>query len=65
MSMTVARNAGSSLRTGIRWLFLLVLNITPGGIGTWRREFSRRETALAACFLAFVVVLIAFVAFSR
>ena len=56
VSMAIACYGGPSLKTGVRWLFLLFVNIVPGGAGTRRREFSTRETVLAAWFLVFAVV---------
>src|SRR3954463_7017658 len=60
-SIIVARYAGPPVRTAVRRLFLLFLNITPGGVGTWRREFSTRETAAATWLFVFVLVLLVFV----
>jgi len=60
-SIIVARYAGPPVRTAVRRLFLLFLNITPGGIGIWRREFSTRETAAATWLFVFVLVLLVFV----
>jgi len=49
---------GTMVRTGVRRIFLVVINLSPGVLGTWHKEFSSRETFLAAWFLSFVLVLI-------
>jgi hypothetical protein len=41
----------------VRRIFLVLLNLNPMTIGTWRSEFSKRETFLATWFLVFVVLL--------
>ena len=41
----------------IRRVFLVLMNLNPWTLGTWRSEFSKRETFLAAWFLVFLVVL--------
>ena len=41
----------------VRRIFLVLLNLNPWTLGTWRREFSNRETFFAAWFLIFLVVL--------
>jgi hypothetical protein len=49
---------GTIVRTWIRRVFLAVINLSPWITGTWRSEFSTRETFMAAWFLSFVVALI-------
>jgi hypothetical protein len=49
---------GMMLRTWVRRVFLVVINLSPWISGTWRKEFSTRETFLAAWFLSVVLVLI-------
>jgi hypothetical protein len=49
---------GEGLRTWVRRLFLVFLNLIPGGFGIWRRDFSRRETFLATWFLTFILALV-------
>jgi hypothetical protein len=49
---------GTIVRTWVRRIFLVVINLSPGILGTWRKEFSTRETFLAAWFLSFISVLI-------
>lgn len=44
----------------VRRLFLIVINLNPFTFGTWRNEFSRRETFLACWFLAFIAALTVF-----
>jgi hypothetical protein len=48
---------GTMIRTWVRRIFLVVINLSPGVLGTWRKEFSPRETFFAAWFLSFVLVL--------
>jgi hypothetical protein len=48
------------LRTWVRRMFLVLINLSPWTFGIWRTEFSSRETFLAAWFLAFVAALIGF-----
>lgn len=48
---------GDFVRTWVRRLFLVLANLSPWTTGTWRREFSTRETFMAAWFLVFVAVL--------
>lgn len=50
--------AGVSLGNWVRRLFLVLINLTPWTAGIWRRSFSRRETAFAAWFLAFIIALV-------
>jgi hypothetical protein len=52
------------LHQWIRRLALLVFNLAPGAIGTWRSSFTPRETAFVTWFLVFVatLVLLVFVA---
>jgi hypothetical protein len=49
---------GTLVRTWVRRVFLVVINLSPWITGTWRKEFSTRETFLAARFLSLVLVLI-------
>jgi len=49
---------GTKVRTWVRRVFLVIINLSPWTIGTWRKEFSTRETFLAAWFLSFVAVLL-------
>jgi hypothetical protein len=63
VALLVAR-AGDSSRTWVRRVFLLLLNVTPGGVGVWRRQFSRREAVLSAWFLAFIVALTSLAVFA-
>jgi hypothetical protein len=49
---------GDLVQTWVRRLSLTLLNLSPWTVGTWRREFSKRETFFAAWFLAFVLALI-------
>ena len=49
---------GTRVRTWVRRIFLVLINLSPWTIGTWRKEFSARETFLAAWFLSFVAILI-------
>lgn len=49
---------GGLVQTWVRRLSLVVLTLSPWTIGTWRREFSKREIFLAAWFLVFILVLI-------
>jgi hypothetical protein len=49
---------GTMVRTWVRRVFLVVINLSPWILGTWRKEFSSRETFLAAWFLSFVLILI-------
>jgi hypothetical protein len=49
---------GTMVRTWVRRVFLIVINLSPWIAGTWRKEFSTRETFLAAWFLSVIVVLI-------
>jgi hypothetical protein len=49
---------GTIVRTWVRRIFLVIINSSPWIVGTWRKEFSTRETFLAAWFLSFVSVLI-------
>ena len=55
----VAYAPGNFVQTWVRRLSLVILNLSPWTIGTWRREFSKRETFIAAWFLAFILALIA------
>src|SRR6267143_406245 len=55
MAMLYVPNAGVGI--WIRRVFLILLNLNPLTFGTWRSEFSKRETFFAAWFLVFVVVL--------
>jgi len=48
---------GDGVRTWVRRLFLILVNLNPWMIGTWRKDFSARETFMAAWFFVFVVVL--------
>ena len=47
---------GNVVQTLVRRLFLVFINLNPWTIGTWRSEFSKRETFLAAWLVVFVVV---------
>jgi hypothetical protein len=49
---------GTMVRTWVRRIFLVIINLSPWIVGTWRKELSTRETFLAAWFLSFVSVLI-------
>lgn len=55
MAMLYVPNAGVGI--WIRRVFLVLLNLNPWTFGTWRSEFSKRETFFAAWLLVFVVVL--------
>ena len=50
---------GDAVQTFVRRLFLVLVNLNPWTVGTWRREFSKRETFFAAWFLVFVLALVA------
>ena len=41
--------------TWVRRLVLVLLNLSPWTIGTWRSQFSKRETFLAAWLLFFLL----------
>ena len=49
----------------VRRVFLVLLNLNPWTIGTWKSDFSKRETFFAAWFLVFVVVLFTVPLFAR
>lgn len=49
---------GDSLGVFIRRLFLVVLNLNPWTVGTWRNDFSKREIFLSTWFLVFIITLI-------
>lgn len=51
----VAYVPGNIVQTWVRRLFLIILNLNPLTVGAWRREFSKRETFLAAWFLVFIL----------
>ena len=53
----VVYSPGDFVRTWVRRLFLVLANLSPWTIGTWRKEFSTRETFMASWFLVFVVAL--------
>jgi hypothetical protein len=42
----------------VRQIFLVLINLNPWTIGTWRSEFSKREVFFAAWFLVFLLVFI-------
>ena len=42
----------------VRRVFLVVINLSPWTLGTWRDKFSKREAFLAAWFLVFVLALL-------
>ena len=50
--------AGIAVGNWVRRLFLLLINLSPWTIGIWRRSFTRRETAFAAWFLAFILTFV-------
>ena len=50
---------GDVVRILVRRLFLVIVNLNPWTVGTWRREFSKREAFFAAWFLVFAMTLIA------
>jgi MFS family permease len=50
--------AGGAAQNWARRLFLVVINLNPWILGTWRDKFSRRETFLATWFLTFVATLL-------
>jgi hypothetical protein len=50
--------SGDIVRNWVRRFFLLLINLCPWTIGTWRRSFTRRETAFAAWFLAFILTFV-------
>jgi hypothetical protein len=58
VSLVVYSLPFGSLHHWIRRFALVLFNLTPGGIGTWRSSFTRRETAFVAWFLVFVTTLI-------
>jgi hypothetical protein len=47
-----------AVQTWVRRLSLIVFNLSPWTIGTWRRSFTKRETFLAAWFLVFILTLV-------
>lgn len=47
-----------AVQTWARRLFLVVINLNPWTLGTWRNRFTKRETFLATWFLTFVVALL-------
>jgi hypothetical protein len=50
--------AGATVQTWVRRVFLVLINLSPWILGTWRNNFSKRETFLAAWFLTFVAILL-------
>ena len=58
VASAIAWTASSTIGTWVRRIFLTVVNLSPGTMGTWRKTFSARETFLAAWFLTFVGTLI-------
>ena len=48
------------VHTWVRRLVLLLLNLSPWTIGTWRSEFSKRETFFGSWLLFFLLGLAAF-----
>jgi hypothetical protein len=58
VSLVVYSLPFGSVHDWIRRFALVLFNLTPGGIGTWRKSFTRRETAFVTWFLVFVVTLI-------
>ena len=61
VSLVVYSLPFGSLHNWIRRFALVLFNLTPGGIGTWRRSFTPRETAFVTWFLVFVGTLIVMV----
>ena len=49
---------GMAAKTWVRGVFLVLINLNPWTVGTWRHEFSKRETFMAAWFVAFVLALL-------
>jgi hypothetical protein len=58
VAVVAALAPGDAMQTWVRRLFLVLINLSPWTLGTWRSSLSRRETFLAACFLTFVVALV-------
>jgi hypothetical protein len=56
-AMLVYRFGGASVLNWVRRVFLILVNLSPGAIGTWRRSFTRREASFAAGFLVFIITL--------
>jgi len=54
----VSAAPGDTVQTWVRRVCLFVVNLSPWTVGTWRRGFTKRETFLAAWFLAFVMTLV-------
>lgn len=50
--------APAPVHAWVRRIFLILLNLNPWTVGTWRRSFTRRETFLAAWFMVFVASLV-------
>lgn len=57
VATTVTFISGTSSNPWVRRLFLVVINLNPFTSGTWRNEFSKRETFLACWFLVFIATL--------
>ena len=59
LSAAILWLGGDTARTWVRRVFLVLLNIVPFGLGTWRDEFSKREAFLACWLLIFIATAIA------
>ena len=57
-AMLVYRFGGTSVLNWVRRVFLILANLSPGAIGTWRRSFTRRESSFAVGLLVFILTLI-------
>ena len=58
MSGLVVSAQGTVVHNWVRRLVLVLLNLSPWTIGTWRSQFSRREIFLGSWFLFFLLGLI-------
>lgn len=57
VAVLIVRSEAQIPKTWIRWIFLVLLNLNPWTIGTWRSDFSKRETFMAAWFLTFILTM--------
>ena len=55
ISILVISAQESVFHTWVRRLVLVLLNLSPWTIGTWRSQFSKRETFFAAWLLFFLL----------
>jgi len=65
VALVVAVVPGQTVQTWVRRLILVVINLSPWTVGTWRSGFTKRETVLAAWLLTFVVALLLWAFFPR